>query len=498
MEVTTTKVFPPETYAVMVGKLHADRVVQYLMRTDQVVVDGPETAAFDATDNKAGTVELLDSPALTGVSRARRGYNLLLLQRTKRSIANMSAMGRRNVSWISRITHHSTYNNTSDDEEKQETTSNVTHSAALSSQIWESILHEGFDVRRSLLRIDTYPKSAIEWISRRLQEAAAAHASRKGETAIQSSNDIPFTIDLSNPFECGPILMTPSRSKCTHRLTVIQLSTSSKVDNNISSRPNKSESKNTFRYYWGLENRQDHSDVMTVPLNNEASQELVMLPCLPKTGEDRPWKKLAVDLQTPLSRAYYKLQEVWTEYLQPQSGLLSAKRASGVVGLDIGASPGGWTQVMVHSMGLARVVALDPAQLATRVSQLPQVTHVASKLDEAADWKQHGPFGLAVCDACVIWHDLLEYILVNLKREQAQWELPCVWVLTMKLPFKTLESIKRQVGQIRERLPKFAEDLTACLYPTQQQVHCEQRIVHLMANSDSERTLILTFQKRKE
>ena len=445
---SSLSVVPPDTFAVMVGKLHAERVKRYLLGANISESLFKDSSNEDALFGEQ--VTLLDSPALTGVSRARRGYVLLLLNGVQQSIcSSMPAMGRQNISWIGRISHHYTSISKVDSDD-------------YATLLWETLVQQGFDTStgsKDLLRIDCHPREEIEATSRHLQHAAAAR--EKSPRLLSES-------EQNNPFECGPIEMTPSRSKCTHRLTVI------KVESGI---------------YWGVETRKHDHELMSVSLNNEASSECSVVPNDQKTGKEI--NDNIPLLTAPLSRAYYKLEEIWKDYLQPHAATL---RLDEGVGLDIGASPGGWSQVMVHSMKMPEVVALDPAHLATRVHQLPQVTHLACKMEEA-NWKGYGPFSLTVCDASMLWWDLLDHLLQNLKRVNAEWQLPSTWILTMKLPFKTLESIKRQVNQIHEKAPVFVDDLARVLYPSKQ-VQCVLKVVHLMANADSERTLIITFLEK--
>ena len=61
--------------------------------------------------------------------------------------------------------------------------------------------------------------------------------------------------------------------------------------------------------------------------------------------------------------------------------------------LDLGAAPGGWTRVLAKR-GM-EVVAVDPGALDERVAQLPTVTHIRGKAEEAADL---GTFDLLVND----------------------------------------------------------------------------------------------------
>jgi hypothetical protein len=105
---------------------------------------------------------------------------------------------------------------------------------------------------------------------------------------------------------------------------------------------------------------------------------------------------------------------------------------------------------------------------------------------------------MVVCDASVLWHTLLDGLLESFKRRhELTWTLPVTFVITMKLPFKTLHSIQRQVRQLNERIHTFAKNLAQMMAPGRP-VDCFHRLVHLMANSDSERTLLLVVAKRGE
>ncbi|MGB8645677.1 MAG: SAM-dependent methyltransferase [Anaerolineae bacterium] len=85
-----------------------------------------------------------------------------------------------------------------------------------------------------------------------------------------------------------------------------------------------------------------------------------------------------------VNRAEYKLQEALRKFkLDPRGG-----RA-----LDLGAAPGGWTQVLAdHGM---QVVAVDPGELDPRVAALPNVTHFKCKADA---FVSPGDFDLLVDD----------------------------------------------------------------------------------------------------
>jgi hypothetical protein len=102
-----------------------------------------------------------------------------------------------------------------------------------------------------------------------------------------------------------------------------------------------------------------------------------------------------------------------------------------------------------------------------------------------------------------LWADLLEDalprrlapVLAGLCR------LPCAWVVTLKLPFRSAGSVDRQVSQIRGRLPGLVRDLAGTLYGASaaagDEVAARYELLHLFANSASERTLLLVFDGKE-
>jgi FtsJ-like methyltransferase len=287
----------------------------------------------------------------------------------------------------------------------------------------------------------------------------------------------------------------------------------------------------------------------------------------------------------PVSRAYYKLYEVWYDYLYPYERSVMEQiwnhsnsndpqeqqqphGATTTTAMDVGAAPGGWTQVLLHHMSVSNVVAIDAATLPmhrmfvrpnTTTKQRHCIYHIPTtlehlnlssyirahhhqKLDEnnnETTSRTHHPttttstsqmeglpttYSLLVCDASVQWNLLLPLIIQQLQQPQNRvtWTVPAVVILTMKLPFKTLPSIQRHVADLQVQIPKFVQQLQAIMYnhhhhhhPTtttttsssnndpllsisssDTTVSSRYRVIHLMANSDSERTLIVIFEKR--
>lgn len=407
--------FPVDTFALGVHKLYTERVTNFLMFEDKL-------------GNMIKT-KVLHTQDVKGVSRSRRGFKTLLLETIKRPIVSLSPLARQNISFIGRITHR----------------------CDIKESIWDVLLDDSFNVDTSFLRVDVHPRNQTESLCLSLQKSSA------GKLGKQEPYD---------PFEDGPISITKSASKCTHRLTIIVYVNDESL----------------VHYYFGVMKREQGDDckVMDIKLNQEAANEVTLKPY---NVEDRENKEHCT---MPLSRAYYKLDQVWTDYLEKES--LNFRKGAGC---DLGACPGGWTQVLVHNMRLAHVVAVDPGCLPDRVSQLPQVFHEKATLSDAI-LGPHGPFSVLVCDASMVWMVTMKH-LCDFVPSKAKWLLPCVWVITLKLPFKTLGSIAHHVEKIHATIPAHLDKIKEKMYPGAN-VTVRHRLVHLMANSDSERTMIAIFQ----
>jgi len=482
----------PDAFAVSVHKQFVDRVVRHCC-----------SSCCAETKAAAAAVEILDAQDVKGRSRARRGYVTLLFEggtATAKQLYELSPFARQNISWMSPITHRYYHRRhrrrANDDENKDKLDSN----AELGRHIWETSAlwelgfgdastkkHQHRRLQQLLLRVDVYPRNdelEVE-ICRQLQREAAAVSATSGggNDADDYGND-----DLSqDPFSerGGPIDFTRSRSKCTHRLSVVRAAPSTATD--------EDDERHCYFYYWGMTSRSDYEGrlLLEVKLNNEASDEIEIRPCDHRTGRDDD-QTSTPDAFAPLSRAYYKLDEVWTDYLQTEIERLGL-RLDDAVGLDLGASPGGWTQVLVIRMKLKRVVAVDRGRLGTRVTNLPQVTHLCS-LMENADIAPHGSYSIVVCDASDVWSSILECMIETVATKD-EWHVPSVWIITLKLPYKSPGSVCRQLKLADEYLRKWFEDMAAVLYPSQEDIRSSYQVVHLNANSDGERTLIASFEK---
>jgi FtsJ-like methyltransferase len=216
--------------------------------------------------------------------------------------------------------------------------------------------------------------------------------------------------------------------------------------------------------------------------------------------------------------------------------------------MDLGAAPGGWTQVLLNHMNVTYVLAIDRAQLAPRDRFIPpsssppsstttssssssfgenpptispQIFHVPTTLEylnlrdyyESTSYDRSTNnssvsddttillppklFSYLVCDASVQWNVLLPMLIQQLQQpgnmNTIEWTIPSIVIITLKLPFKTIHSIRRHILDIQTQVPKFIESLSRIMYGKSMNISSRYRIVHCMANSDSERTLMVVF-----
>lgn len=87
-------------------------------------------------------------------------------------------------------------------------------------------------------------------------------------------------------------------------------------------------------------------------------------------------------IKTRPCRAYYKMSEI-VESVFPSLGwhLGDLSRNNSSLAMDVGASPGGWSQYLAEA-GYAKVVAVDPGELLASVLADQRITHVQSCVED--------------------------------------------------------------------------------------------------------------------
>ncbi|DBA02145.1 TPA: hypothetical protein N0F65_004780 [Lagenidium giganteum] len=134
-------------------------------------------------------------------------------------------------------------------------------------------------------------------------------------------------------------------------------------------------------------------------------------------------------------RAYFKMQE----------SLQYASLARDDLALDIGASPGGWTEALLaHG---ARVVAVDPGDLTIDVADRP-VVHIPMLLEDAMPQLEAMPetFALCVCDINVRVQPMARLILAVAHRLRPGARV----ILTLKLGKKpTAAAVTQAVEDVQ-------------------------------------------------
>ncbi len=116
------------------------------------------------------------------------------------------------------------------------------------------------------------------------------------------------------------------------------------------------------------------------------------------------------DKINPPNRAYLKLWEALT--------LFGTYPKPNETALDLGAAPGGWTQVM-QRFGV-KVTAVDKADLDPRIARLPRVTHLKQSAFALEPEKWQEPIDWLVCDIACYPDRLFPYILRWIKTEKVR------------------------------------------------------------------------------
>ena len=426
-----------------------------------------------------------------GPRKDRTGYSLLVLQDCIISPAVLPPTARRQLSWAGRLTRKTEIigqdqnreSNTvgkkrarSNESEDEQTDSYIAIINKTATEMWKELVNDGFDIEKDILRIDVHPKkiNSNSEVCLALQQAA--------KRATSSTSD-------------GPIKLALSAAVATIVLNVVF------------------QSQNTA--FWGTSTSNEHFEQLNQKLNDYATKEVVVEATDSKSGLDKSSCQLLSTV--PVSRAHYKLSQVFEdENLLDKIASLRGIKAKGIQskrmllnhgsGLDVGASPGGWTQVLCNDIGL-ETISLDPATLAQRVEVLDGVTHVRAELsskEAIAGMAQATPYSTIVCDASLsnptkliekITHSLesISALLHESGNEKRVVTWPLCTVFTLKFPHKTSGSIDRHTSVVLEALPNYFKRMA--MLDGEGSVEVIYKICHLFANSISERTVIALFYK---
>jgi 23S rRNA U2552 (ribose-2'-O)-methylase RlmE/FtsJ len=166
-------------------------------------------------------------------------------------------------------------------------------------------------------------------------------------------------------------------------------------------------------------------------------------------------------------RAYYKLQEALERYP------ISSTFLKDKVGIDCGASPGGWTKYLIEQ-GCRQVYSIDPGALDESISQIENVLHYRMGYQEALPSlaTQGIQCDVMVSDMCL---HVLEHSLDLLSEATPLLKSGALVVLTLKcIAGYSHSSYNGQVAELVERMEQLER----------------VQILHLFANRTAERTVI--------
>lgn len=502
----TSVLLRPRCYGILCQRQFADRIREALiptrigwMRPDETVAT--LTEYLNGQDRKC---IVIPTPEAKGSRKDRTGFSLLVIHGAIMSPVDLPPMARTQISWVGNLTHQSSLllNGRGNGTNKTNFVSPSSNLNSIVREIWHELTTKSlYDLQRDFLRIDVHPKSHNS-------EIIAAFTAMMDPTLIN---------------------LAFSSSKVSHVVSIVVHSSASSL-NVIQKKPPMIEI-----IEWGISTSKEHFDDLNGKLNDYAKQEIRLV-----TDNDLD---LSVDgekmdvtlLDMPVSRAYYKLAQVFEDetllkvMAAPQQqidnkSLTTSMRTilSHGNGMDIGASPGGWTQVLYNTLHIPIIIALDPAMLAERVMKLSGVHHLCTDVssDECIQvLSNHAPYSVFVCDASESnANELLGKIVETLDRiscilveggninssRTAVLAWPFCLVITIKLPYKTVGSMQRNIEKTCEYIPEFLRKI-ASLGPVSNKngdpsdefnVDIRYKICHLFANSLSERTLVATFKKK--
>mmetsp|Transcript_13282 Transcript_13282/g.15230 ORF Transcript_13282/g.15230 Transcript_13282/m.15230 type:complete len:438 (+) Transcript_13282:54-1367(+) len=430
------KKLPTKTYGVLVQRPYLNRVRDKLLGMNvswtQLSSDQTQEPTSPCKDDCLSSSRLIIvDPPLKGGRKNRRGYIILIVRDAVLSSLNdLPPIARQNISSGMELTY---------------TLSILQHEMNpdfVGSNLWLLLREKGFNFLSDVLRVDCYPRDKTDDICLSLQRATE---------------------------RVGTISMSKSTSKCTYNLYLV-------LDDEVSC------------YWIGLEVCGDHTK-----FNDHASRQVLISSTDSRTGvgsnEDE-----TISSCIPVSRAFYKLCQVWEEELsQVLSDCLSASA------LDIGSAPGGWTQILAQHF--STVISVDPGILSRRVADMRGVKHIRGDMCSEAVITEISQttklLSLLVCDASTNSHETFPKLLKLIERlGQGHWKLPCAWVVTLKLPYKTKGSLERNLNKALQHIPHQLQAIANFSFSESSSISIRFKVVHLIANSESERTIIALFDRQ--
>lgn len=183
----------------------------------------------------------------------------------------------------------------------------------------------------------------------------------------------------------------------------------------------------------------------------------------------------------PVSRAYFKMSEIVAHYL-PSLGWMHSRVGAGI---DVGASPGGWSQVLATLC--KHVLAIDPGVLLFSSPHVQHLPHVAQAPQvQTAIAALAAPVTYIVCDMNMDGRECAMILTTHI--------LPHVRALDEAILVLTLKCVKNPSAAYIARISATIE----ALFVDMQDLRCsEPHVIHLTANSKNERTLLCKVARRE-
>ncbi len=314
-----------------------------------------------------------------------------------------------------------------------------------------------------------------------------------------------------NKLQCSPYCKCYVKSACDFR-------SSEKFATHVLHVVYSGEDQGLFR--WGLLPAQSQSDVSKTEICTDISSSSCSISSL--ISSTQLLQNNNKQEMPPVCRAYHKLNEV----LDVQFPRLQWEYELESLSVDVGASPGGWTQVLSYSN--FRVIAIDPGALDPSVLDLPNIRYVpflceAKQCSDAIaeECQKNGRITVAVCDVNCRVQDAARLLVIHILPSMLTWTtgtttatkkdttfpLVSYLIFTLKL-FKNPKShhvtqaIEVALGEISSCVQKF----TGCQHVgvfewkvnKMQHTSTKPKIVweciHLLANSQNERTLLVRIE----